>query len=84
MRSRWAKYVGSSLDARMREIVKVGFSASAALAARGDQIAPERPQPRQRTFLVAAREAAEADHVSGKYGCEFSGLCHGTPHHKRE
>ena len=33
---------------------------------RGDQIAPERPQPCQRTFLVAAREAAEADHVSGK------------------
>jgi hypothetical protein len=33
---------------------------------RGDQIAPERPQPSQRTFLVAAREAAEADHVSGK------------------
>ena len=33
---------------------------------RGDQIAPERRQPCQRTFLVAAGEAAEADHVSGK------------------
>jgi hypothetical protein len=33
---------------------------------RGDQIAPERPKPCQRTFLVAAREPAEADHVSGK------------------
>jgi hypothetical protein len=33
---------------------------------RDDEIAPERPQTCQRTFLVAAREAAEADHVSGK------------------
>ena len=45
----------------------------------GDQIAPKRPQPCERTFLVAARQAAEADHVSGKYGCEFPSLCHGSP-----
>ena len=31
-----------------------------------DQIAPERPQPRKCPLLVGAREAAVADHVSGK------------------
>src|SRR4029077_12090184 len=39
---------------------------------RGDQIAPERPQPCQRALLIAAREAAEADHVSGKDGSKLS------------
>ena len=44
---------------------------------RGDQIAPERPQPCQRTFLVAAREAAEADHVSGQDSGELALFRHG-------
>jgi hypothetical protein len=44
---------------------------------RGGQIAPERPQPCQRTFLVAAREAAEADHVSGKDSGKLSLFGHG-------
>ena len=42
-----------------------------------DQIAPERPQPCQRTFLVAAREAAEADHVSGKDSGKLARFRHG-------
>src|SRR4029077_20670160 len=37
-----------------------------------DQIASESPQPCQRTFLVAAREAAEADHVGGQDGSKLS------------
>jgi hypothetical protein len=32
---------------------------------RGDQIAPERPQPCQRSFLVAAGEAADAPFFFG-------------------
>jgi hypothetical protein len=34
-----------------------------------EQIAAERTKPRKRTFLVAAGEAAEADHVSGEDCC---------------
>jgi hypothetical protein len=43
----------------------------------GDEIAPERPQPCQRTFLVAAREAAEADHVRGQDSGKLSLFSHG-------
>jgi GAF domain-containing protein len=45
----------------------------------GDQVAPECPQASERTFFVAAREAAEADHVGGEKGSEFPGLRHGSP-----
>ena len=44
-----------------------------------DQIAPERPQPCQRTFLVGTGEPAVADHIRRKNGCEFPGLGHGSP-----
>ena len=41
-----------------------------------DQVAAERPQPRQRAILVRAREPAVADHVGREYRREFPGLGH--------
>ena len=41
------------------------------------QIASESPQPCQCTFLVAAREAAEADHVSGQDSGKLALFRHG-------
>ena len=39
-----------------------------------DQIAAQRPQPRQRAILVRAGEPAVADHIGGQYRREFSGF----------
>ena len=43
-----------------------------------DQIAPQRPQPRQRPLLIGASKPAVADHVRRENGCEFPGLRHDT------
>ena len=44
-----------------------------------DQIAAERPQPRQDAILVRAREPAVADDVRDQYRRDFPGLAHGAP-----
>ena len=45
----------------------------------GDQIAPERPQPRKCPLLVGTGKPAVSDHIRRKNGCEFAGLRHGSP-----
>ena len=37
-----------------------------------DQIAPQRPQPRQSAILVGAGKPTVSDHVSGQYCREFA------------
>ena len=49
-----------------------------------DQIASERPQPRQRPLLIGASKPAVSDHICGKNGCEFPGLRHGSPFTTRQ
>jgi hypothetical protein len=44
-----------------------------------DQIAPECPQPRQRTILIRACEPAVSDNVSRQNGRDFSCLAHADP-----
>ena len=44
-----------------------------------DQIAPERPQPRQSAIFIGAGEPAEADHICRQYCREFAGLGHHCP-----
>jgi len=46
---------------------------------RVDEVASERPEPRQRAILVGAGEPAEADHVGGQDRREFPGLAHAQP-----
>ena len=41
-----------------------------------DEVAAQRPQPRQRPVLVRAREPAVSDDVSGQDRRDFSGLGH--------
>ena len=43
-----------------------------------DQIATERPQPRQRPLLVGASKPAVSGHIRRKNGREFPGLRHDT------
>jgi hypothetical protein len=43
-----------------------------------NQIATERPQPRQCPILVGASEPAVSGHIRRKNGCEFPGLRHGS------
>ena len=45
---------------------------------RVDEVAAQRPEPRQRAILVRAREPAEADDVGGEDRCNFPGLAHGA------
>ena len=44
-----------------------------------DQVAAQRPEPRQRAILVRAGEPAEADDVGGQDRREFPGLAHRAP-----
>ena len=44
-----------------------------------DQIAAQRPQPRQRAILVRAGEPAVADDIRDQDRREFPGLAHGAP-----
>jgi hypothetical protein len=44
-----------------------------------DQIAAERPQPRQGTILVRPGKSAVTDHVGGENGGELPGLGHKVP-----
>ena len=44
-----------------------------------DQIAPQRPEPRQGAILVRAGEPAVADHVGGQYRRNLPGSRHGKP-----
>ena len=44
-----------------------------------DQIAAQRPQPRQRAILVRAGEPAVADHVGDQDRREFPGFRHDVP-----
>ena len=44
-----------------------------------DQIAPQRPQPRERALLVGAGEPAIADHVSDQNRRNLPGFAHGAP-----
>ena len=50
---------------------------------RGDrginQIAAQRPQPRQRSLLVRPGEPAVADNIGDQDRCNFPGLAHGAP-----
>ena len=39
-----------------------------------DQVAAQRPQPRERAILVRAAIRLIADHVGGKDRCDFPGL----------
>jgi hypothetical protein len=45
---------------------------------RVDQVAAQRPQPRQSAILVGAGQAAEADDVGGEYRRDLAGLLHGA------
>ena len=45
---------------------------------RVDQIAAQRPQPRQDAILVRAGEPAVADHIRAKDRRQFPGLAHGA------
>ena len=45
-----------------------------------EQIAPERPEPSQRTILVRACETAITDHVGGQNRRDFSGVVHAVAH----
>ena len=49
-----------------------------------DQIAPQRPQPRQRAILVGAGKPAVSDHIRRQNGREFPGLRHGSPFTTRQ
>jgi hypothetical protein len=44
-----------------------------------DQIAAERPQPRQDAILVRPGEPAIADHIRAKDRRDFPGLAYGAP-----
>ena len=44
-----------------------------------DQIAAQRPQPRQRAILVGAGEPAVADHVGDQDRRDLPGFGHGAP-----
>ena len=44
-----------------------------------DQIAAQRPEPRQDAILVRSREPAVADHVRDQDRRNFPGLAHGAP-----
>ena len=44
-----------------------------------DQMAPQRPQPRQRPLFVRASEPAEADHVGAENRRELPRFVHGAP-----
>ena len=44
-----------------------------------NQVAPERPQPRQSAIFIGAGEPAEANHISCQYCREFAGLGHHCP-----
>ena len=46
---------------------------------RVDEIAAQRPEPRQGAVLVRAGQPAEADDVGGQDRREFAGFAHGTP-----
>ena len=45
---------------------------------RVNQIAAERPQPRQYPILIGASEPAVSDHVRHQNRCELPGFNHGT------
>ena len=49
-----------------------------------DEIAAQRPEPRQRTVLVRPGQPAEADHIGGEDRCKFARLCHPGPLRVRE
>ncbi len=51
---------------------------------RVDQIAPQRPEPRQRAILVRAREAAVADHVGDQNRRDLSRFRHAAPSWRRQ
>ena len=44
-----------------------------------DQVAAQRPEPRQSAILVGAGEPAVADHIRRQYRREFPGLGHDCP-----
>src|SRR5271170_3910535 len=44
-----------------------------------DQIAAQRPEPRQDSIFVRASQTAVSDHVGAKYGRKFPGFGHGVP-----
>ena len=46
---------------------------------RVDEVAAQRPQPRQGAILVRARQPAVADHVGGQDRCDLAGFGHGGP-----
>ena len=48
-----------------------------------DQVAAQRPEPRERTILVRAREPAVADDVCDQNGRDLSGLAHCAPPFRR-
>ena len=45
---------------------------------RVDEVAAQRPKPRERALLVRAREPAVADHVGGEDGGELAGFGHSS------
>ena len=46
---------------------------------RGNQIAPERAQPRKRPLLVSTGKLAVTGYIRREDGCKFPGLRHGSP-----
>ena len=46
---------------------------------RVDQVAAERPEPRQNSIFVRTRQPAIADHVGNQDRRNFSGFGHGAP-----
>ena len=44
-----------------------------------DEIAAQRPEPRQNALFVCSREPAVTDHVRDQYRRNFPGLAHGAP-----
>ena len=49
-----------------------------------DQIAAQRPQPRQHAILVRAGEPAVADDIGDQDRCDLPGFAHGRPHRHAE
>ena len=49
-----------------------------------DQIASQSAQSRKGAILIGASKPAVSDHIRRKNGCEFPGLCHGSPFTTRQ
>jgi hypothetical protein len=51
---------------------------------RVDQVAPERPRPRERAILVHASKPAVSDHIGGEDRGKFPGFGHRPFSHRTE